>query len=177
MDKYKPVFKKKEYNSNNGFSTHIWGKIFWFQLHLVSFNYPVKPTKQKKKDFYNYIELLKRSIIPCKICRDNLSKNLKDCGWGMNKLKNRETFSKFIYDLHNKVNIMTGKGKSKESYEEIRDLYENFRARTSKLKGGKKENGCDHEVHGIKSKCLIKIVPRISQQKSFSIHSKCKKKP
>ena len=167
---YKPVFKKENYCSNDGFSTMIFGQILWFQLHLISFNFPVNPTLEQKKNYYDYVNLLQKSIIPCKVCRDNLKNNLKSCKWGMNKLKNRNTFSKFIYDLHNKVNIMTGKPKYDKTYEEVRDIYENFRAKTPIHH--KKEKGCTKQIYGKTSKCLIKIVPKTSKQKS-SINEKC----
>ena len=51
-------------------------------------------------------------------------------------MKNRESFSRFIYNLHESVNIMLNK-KSNLSYEEVRDFYEHFRADCSKMKKDK----------------------------------------
>ena len=41
-NKYKPIFKKKDYNSEMGMSTHIWGPSIHHALHTISFNYPIK---------------------------------------------------------------------------------------------------------------------------------------
>ena len=48
-------------------------------------------------------------------------------------MKNRFTFSKYIYDLHEIVNKMLKK-KSNLSYCDVRERYEHFRARYKKGK-------------------------------------------
>ena len=48
-------------------------------------------------------------------------------------MKNRETFSKFVYNLHEHINGMLGKS-SGLSYEDVRERYEHFRARCSAKK-------------------------------------------
>ena len=45
-------------------------------------------------------------------------------------MKNRESFSRYVYDLHELVNHMLGK-ESGLSYLQIKDRYEHFRARCS----------------------------------------------
>ena len=71
------TFKKKDFNSGDGMLTSVWGPSLWHYLHVMSFNYPVKPTKQQKKHYKNFILLLKH-VMPCKYCRINLRKNLID---------------------------------------------------------------------------------------------------
>ena len=46
-------------------------------------------------------------------------------------MKSRYTFSKYVYNLHEVVNTMLNK-KSNLSYDEVRERYENFRARCPK---------------------------------------------
>jgi len=41
--KTKRVYKKKDYNSNDGMLTSVWGPGAWHYIHSVSFNYPVQP--------------------------------------------------------------------------------------------------------------------------------------
>ena len=41
------VFNKNHYNSGDGMLTYIWGPPMWHTLHTISFNYPVKPTKEQ----------------------------------------------------------------------------------------------------------------------------------
>ena len=47
--KNKHVYKKKDYNANDGMITSVWGPALWHYLHTMSFNYPVKPTNEEKK--------------------------------------------------------------------------------------------------------------------------------
>ena len=34
--------------------TSVWGPSLWQYLHTMSFNYPVKPTKEDKKNYKIY---------------------------------------------------------------------------------------------------------------------------
>jgi len=108
-----------------------------------------------------------------------LAKNLKTFPITSDVLKNRETFSKYVYDLHNLINKMLKK-KIKITYEEVRDRYEHFRSRctiTPKvkrlIKTIKKESGCTEPMYGKKSKCIIKIVPQETRGKSFQMDKQC----
>lgn len=187
------TFKKKHYSSGNGMLTSVWGPPLWHFLHTMSFNYPVKPTKNEKKNYRNFILQLKY-ILPCRYCRENLRKNLKVHPLLMRDMKNRETFSRWVYELHEIVNKMLGK-KSGLSYNDVRDRYENFRSRctidkdeftrqknkllkmkrskTRKRKKNKKEKGCVEPLYGKKSKCVINIVPQEKKCKTFQVDEKC----
>ena len=46
----------------------------------------------------------------------------------MSVMKNRNTFSKWLYNLHEEINTMLCK-KSNLTYEQVRNRYENFRSR------------------------------------------------
>ena len=99
----------------------------------------------------------------------------------MTVFKNRESLSKYVYNLHELINKMLGKI-SNLSYNDVRDRYEHFRSRCleppSKMKkikhDGKTEKGCTEPLYGVKSQCLLTIVPRDSRLKSLKIDSKCK---
>ena len=180
----KKVYTKKNYNSGEGMLTSVWGPSLWHYLHTMSFNYPVKPTKEQKKHYKNFILLLKH-VMPCKYCRINLRKNLKAHPLRNCDLKNRDKFSKWVYGLHEHVNKMLGK-KSGLTFCQIRDRYENFRSRCTdkeikkktwkniKKKTRKKEKGCTEPFYGKKSKCIIKIVPKEQREKTFQMDNKCK---
>jgi hypothetical protein len=62
------------------------------------------------------------------------------------------------------------------SYEDIRDRYEYFRSRClenpKKIKD-KKESGCTEPLYGIKSKCILNIIPRDDRVSSFKMDPKC----
>ena len=172
--KMKRVFKKNEYSSNDGMLTSVWGPSMWHSLHAISFNYPVEPTPQNKKEYRDFILSL-QYVLPCSKCRDNLKKNFKALPLTMDKMKNRETFSRYVYDLHELVNHMLGK-KSGLSYEDVRERYEHFRARclpdTVPIKT---ENGCVEPLYGIKSKCILKIVPHDEKCETLEVDDKCLK--
>jgi hypothetical protein len=159
------------YNSNEGMITRIWGPPLWHSLHTISFNYPVKP---KKLDKTKYIEFIKQLqyVLPCKYCRINLKKNFRKLPLTMKNMESRESFSLYIYQLHELINTMLGK-KSGLSYEDVRDRYESFRSKCSskpEKKTRKREKGCLTPLHNSnkKTKCILKIVPIKSKKSSFN---------
>ena len=178
----KRVFSKKDYNANDGMLTTAWGPAFWHSLHMMSFNYPVNPT-QKDKIHYRDFVLNLQHVLPCKYCRINLTKNFKFLPLTMECMKDRESFSRYIYNLHETVNKMLGK-KSGLSYCDVRERYEHFRARCTKEKIKlfnfdkikKTEKGCTEPLYGKKSKCVIKIVPQEEKGDTFQMDTKCLKK-
>ena len=105
--------------------------------------------------------------------------NMKSAGFNDKCMESRDSFSKFLYRLHNCVNKMLGKN-IKISYEEVRDNYENFRSRCSEKeaveyikKKEEKEKGCVGSLYGKKAKCVINIVPKSSRKNTFNINKKC----
>ncbi len=177
MGKNELVFSEKEYNSGDGMLTSVWGPPLWHTLHTISFNYPVKPTSQDKENYLQYFKSL-GTVLPCRYCRENYKENLKKNPLKKKVFKNRETLSRWVYDLHELVNKNLGK-KSGLKYEDIRDRYEHFRARClanneTKVKKTKKEKGCTKPLYGVKSKCVLNIVPKNSKKKSLNIDKKCK---
>jgi len=188
------VYTTDDYKDNNGMLTNVWGPLLWVTLHTISFNYPVNPSKQDKEHYRNFILNLVH-ILPCRYCRDNLKSNLKKCPLTLDVMKSRDSFSRYIYNLHELVNTMLHK-KSNITYEDARDMYEQFRSKcnknngnkkskvlsksfkknkqnknknkkTMKNKRGKKEKGCTHPLHGKKSKCVINIVPATFKNKTM----------
>ena len=184
----KNVFSKNDFNSNDGMMTHVWGPSLWHTLHTMSFKYPVKPSELDKTNYMNFIYSMEH-VLPCRYCRENFKKNLKSTKFNKSKMKNRDTFSKYVYDLHNHINSMLGK-KTYIAYDEVRNTYENFRARCTeepknkkksskkkkKSSGKKKEKGCTTPLYGVKSKCVINIVEKNKKVKTFKIDPKCKAK-
>lgn len=166
------VFTENDFNSNDGMITTVWGPPLWHALHTISFNYPVKPSDEQKKYYYNFFMDLK-NILPCKYCRDNFEKNLKILPINDTVLKNRKNFSKWLYKIHELVNTNLGK-KSNLTYDEIRTRYENFRSRCiNESKNTKIEKGCTESLYGVKSKCTLNIVPKDTKLDSLKIDKKC----
>lgn len=182
----KRVFKLKDYMSGDGMLTSVWGPSMWHYLHIMSFNYPIKPTLLEKKQYMDFVKSLQHTL-PCKYCRVNLVTNFKSLPLTMKAMKNRDSFSRYIYALHELVNKMLGK-KSGLSYCDVRERYEHFRARCTldkpkifkvvknKTLKNKREKGCTEPLYGKKSKCVIKIVPQTEKTESFQVDDKCLKK-
>ena len=183
----KRIFKKKDFISGDGMLTSVWGPSMWHFLHTMSFNYPVNPTEDDKKNYMNFVLMLEK-VLPCKYCRMNLTTNFKNLPLTMASMKSRETFSRYIYDLHELVNTMLKK-KSGLTYCDVRERYEHFRARcveekpkifkvlkTKTLKKKQGEKGCTEPLYGKKSKCIIKIVPQDEKTDTFQVDNKCLKK-
>ena len=181
------VYTKKDFKSGDGMLTSVWGPSLWHTLHIISFNYPVKPTKQHKKNYKKFIKDL-RNVLPCKYCRMNFKKNLKELPLTEKALKNRNNFSRWMFDMHELVNKMLGK-KSNLKFRDIQERYEHFRSRCTqdkdtmkiiqiipKNKTRKKEKGCVEPLFGKKSKCIIKIVPKEKKTPTFQMDKKCIKK-
>jgi len=91
----------------------------------------------------------------------------------MEVFKSRDTLSLYIYNLHETVNTMLGK-QSGLTFEDVRERYEHFRSRC--LINPKKniETGCTEPLYGIKSKCVLNIVPIDGRKNSFKIDPLCK---
>jgi hypothetical protein len=183
----KRVFKKGDFYSGDGFLTTVWGPAFWHALHTISFNYPVKPTVEDKKNYRDYVLSL-QNVLPCGACRKNLRMNFKHLPLKMSHMGSRDSFSRYIYDLHELVNKMLKK-KSNLSYCDVRERYEHFRARcvdetpkvfkysdikTSKNKK-EKEKGCTEPLYGKKARCILNIVPEDEKGQSIQIDKKCMK--
>ena len=171
---------KSQYHSNNGMLTTIWGPAIWHFLHTMSFNYPVNPTCQEKQQYRSFVLSLKH-VLPCGKCRKNLSKNLKKTPLELSHMESRDTFSKWVYHFHETVNTMLKK-KSGLTYSEVRERYENFRARCALGEKNKKpllekktdkEMGCVEPIYGVKSKCVINIVPQNKVCNTMNIDNRC----
>jgi hypothetical protein len=169
--KTKRVFRSKDYKSNDGMLTTVWGPSAWHYIHTMSFNYPEKPCCLEKKNYRNFILNL-RNTLPCGKCRENLHENLKKLPLTMRAMKNRTTFSKYVYQLHELINKMLGK-ESGLSYNDVRERYEHFRSRCTVKKRKDKENGCTEPIYGEKSKCVLKIIPDKKKCKTFQMDKKC----
>ena len=184
----KRVFTKKDYNSGDGMLTAVWGPPMWHYLHTMSFNYPVHPTQEDKKHYKDFVINL-QYVLPCKYCRMNLTNNFKKKPLQMCDMASRETFSRYIYELHELVNKMLKKN-SHLTYCDVRERYEHFRSRCTEekprvfnfkrekinnktLKKGEKEKGCTEPLYGKKSKCVINIVPIENKSATFQMDKKC----
>jgi hypothetical protein len=99
---------------------NLWGPKYWFTLHTLSYEYPMEPTSNDKKRYYNFISSL-QYMLPCSICRVNFKKNLKSSPLE-DHLHSRKDLVYWVIDIHNKVNLETGK--RLYTHEEVIQIYE-----------------------------------------------------
>lgn len=169
----KRVFKPSDYISGDGFLTSIWGPSAWHTLHIISFNYPIKPTAEDKTNYRNFVLSL-QNVLPCGKCRANLKKNFAKLPLTKAHMAGRDVFSRYMYNLHELINKMLGKT-SGLTYCDVRERYEHFRSRCTELEPETKEKGCVKPLYGTKSRCVIKIVPHTSTEETLQIDDKCLK--
>ena len=110
-------------------------------LHCIAQNFPVNPTRYQKRQYLSFFRGLGH-VLPCKFCRSSyktfISRNGK-APLNMRVMRNRDTFGRWLYDVHNCVNdrLMV---KRRPSFESVRRKYERFRAHTcsdsTKERGG-----------------------------------------
>ena len=111
-------------------------------------------------------------------------------------MESRDSFSRYIYRLHETVNKLLNK-KSGLSYYDVRERYEHFRSRCTqdskepivtmpylkKTRKNKKENkkekepekGCTEPLYGQKAKAVIQIVPKTKVCDTLQIDERCLK--
>jgi hypothetical protein len=192
---HRKVFKLADYHSGDGMLTSVWGPSLWHYLHTMSFNYPVSPTQEQKHQYRDFMLSLV-NVLPCRYCRENLKRNYKQMPLLMSHMESRETFSRYIYELHELVNRMLGK-RSGLTYCDVRERYEHFRARcvidldaepvsatasapapasaSASASSAKKETGCTEPLYGKKAKCVIRIVPFEEKEETLTVDKRCLK--
>jgi hypothetical protein len=94
----------------------IWGKHFWYTLHLSALGYPDKPTPEDIQA-YKAVYLNFGRILPCKKCSANYLKHLEHLPIDK-ALENKSKLFAWTVDLHNIVNQATGKSIWNKEYAE-----------------------------------------------------------
>lgn len=83
--------------------TFAWGPLYWNYIHTLSYTYPKKPNKLEIDMYYRAVYSYS-DIIPCIRCRTHF-KHILDNDELLRALQSRNTFVKYIWALHNNVNI------------------------------------------------------------------------
>ena len=84
------------------FDPTIWGPHYWFFLHTSAMCYPNRPNAVTKKKYYEFVQ-----NIPLFIPNENISgefSKLLDKYPVMPYLDNRESFVRWMWFMHNKIN-------------------------------------------------------------------------
>ena len=80
----------------------IWGPHYWFFLHTISMSYPVHPNAVTKKKYYDFVQNIPL-FIPVESIAGEFSK-LLDQYPVQPYLDNKESFIRWIWFIHNKIN-------------------------------------------------------------------------
>lgn len=117
--------------------TAVWGPPGWSFLHSVAHGFPDSPsdfdtendlpigtTAGKYKNFF----LLVGSILPCKYCRDSYIRYVAD---SPPRVLSRATLTRWLWEVHNKVNEKLCVKYKSAGYEQVRAKYESYRANCS----------------------------------------------
>jgi len=146
-----------------GLYTLIWGPSLWKSLHCITFNYPIEPSEEDKKNYKEFFISLS-NVIPCGDCRINFKKHLFDdpeTKLSDANLQNRETLTLWIYNIHKKVSERIGITYDM-SFEKMKKKYESYIAK-NKLSSEERKNAFksyyDIEAPCLDHKYLIAFIP------------------
>lgn len=89
-------------------------------MHAVSFSYPENPTDEQKRQYRAFFESL-APVIPCPGCSVHYTEHITQ---NPVKVENTEELSRWVYDLHDKVNKRNKK--TSPTYEQVKDDYTGF---------------------------------------------------
>lgn len=121
-------------NSTFGLLTKIWGPHFWETLHCASFGYPINPTEDERTHYKNFFTSVGH-VLPCIYCRKSYLEFIRTEPTILDDkvMANRETLTKWVYDMHQRVNKKL-EMEYNITYDEVVHKYETFRARCDNKK-------------------------------------------
>ena len=124
------------YNENISLNPEVWGPHYWFILYTMAVSYPTNPNEITKKKYYDFIQNL-----PLFIPNPNIGNNFSQF---IDKypvtpyLDSRESLTKWVHFIHNKINIYLGKPEV-SFFESMNKYYDNYRLKYIKKNTEKKE--------------------------------------
>jgi FAD-linked sulfhydryl oxidase len=80
----------------------VWGPHYWFFLHTVAMTYPHHPNAVTKKKYYDFVQNIPL-FIPIEAMAHDFSKLLDQYPIS-SYLDNRESFIRWLWFIHNKIN-------------------------------------------------------------------------
>ena len=108
------------------FHPTLWGSLMWTMLHFITMSYPIDPDDTTIMKYGIWFEHL-ADILPCRSCGENLRLNMKRLQYDRaTHLHTRDTFVRFVCDLHNCVNRELFR--SEVRFEDVYAFYEYVRS-------------------------------------------------
>lgn len=109
----------------------VWGPHFWFFLHTISITYPNYPNAVTKKKYYDLIQNF-ATFLPIEKIANEFSELLEQYPITP-YLDNRESFIRWVWFIHNKINEKLKKPKiTLEQF--YKNYYENYKPKDVKYK-------------------------------------------
>jgi len=89
------------------YDPNVWGPHFWFFIMTLAMTYPRYPNEVTKRKYYDFIQNLPVFIPSTEI--GNKFSEILDKYPVTPYLTNRDSFIRWVYFLHNRINNITGK--------------------------------------------------------------------
>ena len=106
-----------------------WGNQGWEFLHTTTFNYPLKPTTEDKKNYKQLFQSLNYTL-PCIYCQNSFTIYSKYIPID-EYLYDRNGLTYWLYIIHNLVNEKLGK--TSICFYDVIKKYESYRAKCGKM--------------------------------------------
>jgi hypothetical protein len=116
-------------STNHIFNPIIWGPHYWFVLYTIALSYPLHINECTKKKYYDFITNLPL-FLPVPDIGGVFSKFL-DAYPVTPYLDSRESFSKWVHFIHNKINSYLGKPEL-TYYDALNKYYEHYKLKEIK---------------------------------------------
>lgn len=102
------IAQKKLLQKQHRYSEKLFWNIYWYQLHMLTVQYPENPTKEDKDEIIHLLHAMHHGGIPCNMCKQHfiLWKQLYPIEL---YLGSREKVIQYFINLHNDVNKRNGK--------------------------------------------------------------------
>jgi hypothetical protein len=97
----------------------IWGPHYWFFLHTIAMSYPIHPNAVTKRKYYDFVQNIPL-FIPVESMAGEFSK-LLDQYPVQPYLDNKESFIRWMWFIHNKINT-----KLEKPQISLNDFYVNY---------------------------------------------------
>jgi hypothetical protein len=107
----------------------IWGKHYWFVLYTIAISYPLNINEATKKKYYDFIQNLPLFLPIPNI--GNIFSNFLDAYPVTPYLDSRESFTKWVHFIHNKINVYLGKPEL-TYYQAMNNYYEHYKLKQVK---------------------------------------------
>lgn len=118
---------------------NVWGPPGWKFLHYVTLGYPNNPTNVDKINIKNFFINVGK-ILPCLKCRHNFEQHLIKYPLNDDVLSSRINLVKWLFNIHNEVNIKTNK-----PIKQFSDFMDEYTNNVNNINNNSNNNGYDSD--------------------------------